>query len=99
MVLSISLKTYSLKLTMFSIRFPTKTEVLIDITPYGKLMETYGCFHKLKYYCCVASHAFHKVFLRFAPKIEPLINTTDICVSISLNIIIMKLTMFSIRFP
>ena len=67
-----------MKLTMFSIRFPTKTEVLIDITPYGKLMETYDCFHNLKYICYEASHAFHKVSLRFAPKIEPLMNTSDI---------------------
>ena len=78
MVVSISLNTFSMKLTMFSIRLPTKTEVLIDITPYGKLMETYGCFHKLKYICYEASHAFHKVSLRFAPKIKSLINTTDI---------------------
>ena len=41
-------------------------------------MEAYGCFHKLKYTCYEASHAFHKVSLRFVPKIEPLINTTDI---------------------
>ena len=67
-----------MKLIMFFIRFPTKTEVLIDITPYGKLMEAYGCFHKLKYICYEASHAFHKVSLGFAPKIEPLTNTTGI---------------------
>ena len=36
-------------------------------------------FHKLKYNCHEASHAFHKVSFRFAPKIEPLINTTDVC--------------------
>ena len=59
---------------MSSIRFPTKTVVLIDITPYEKLMETYGCFHKLKYICYEACHALYKV----APKIEPLIHTTDI---------------------
>ena len=71
------MNTFSMKLTVFSIRFPTKIEVLIDITPYGKLMEVYGCFHKLKYIRYQASHVFHKVSLRFASKIEPLINTTD----------------------
>ena len=99
MIVSISLNTFSMKLTMFSIRFPTKPDVLTDIIPYGKLMEAYGCFHKLKYMCYEASHTFHNVSLRFAPKIEPLINTTDMFASISLNIFIMKLTMFSISFP
>ena len=69
-------------------------------------MEAYGCFLKIKYICYEASHVFHKVFFRFAPRIEPLINTTDIWklmermrAFISLNIFIMKLTMFSISFP
>ena len=78
MFVSISLNTFSMKLTVFSTRCPTKIEVLIDITPYGKLMEAYGCFHKLKYICYEANYVIHKVSLRFAPKIELLINTTDI---------------------
>ena len=41
------LNTFSVKLTVFSIKFPTKIKVLIDITPYGKLMEADGCSHKL----------------------------------------------------
>ena len=59
-----------------SIRFPTKIEVLIDITPYGQLMEAYMCFHKLKYICYDANHIFHKLSNRFSPTFELLINTT-----------------------
>ena len=61
---------------MFSIRFPAKTEILIDIMSYGKLMETYVCFHKLQYICYEANHVFHKLSIRFAPTLELLINTT-----------------------
>ena len=68
----------SMKLTMFSIRFLIKIEVSIDITPYGKLMEAYGCFYKLKCIYYKANHVFHKLSTTFAPKIELLINTTDI---------------------
>ena len=78
MVVSISLNTFKMKLTVFSIRFPTKIEVLIDVKPYGKLTEEYGCLHKLKYIFYEANHVFHKVSFRFAPKTEILINTTDI---------------------
>ena len=75
---SISLNTFKMKLAVFSMRFPTKIKVLINVTPYGKLMEEYDCLHMLKYICYGASYVFHKVSLRFIPKTELLINTTDI---------------------
>ena len=55
---------------VFSIRFPTKIEVLIDITPYGQLMEAYMCFHKLRYICYDANHIFHKRSIRFPPPLS-----------------------------
>ena len=78
MVVSISLNTFKMKLTVFSLRFPTKIEVLIYVRPYGRLMEAYVCFHKLKYICYKVSHVLNKLPIRFVPKIEFLINTTAI---------------------
>ena len=58
MVVSRSLNTFFYEVNHVFHTVSYQTEVLTDVAPYGKFMEAYGGFHKLKYIFYEASRAF-----------------------------------------
>ena len=63
---------------MISLRFAPKAELLINTRHTESLWKRMFASTSLKYICYEANHVFHKLPIRFVPKIEFLIDTMAI---------------------